>query len=112
MVINDSRLAQMGSLWGSMATEMGSILSLATDMCASLNGVAHEVLSKRDIAVMDTYWMALSRPDHREVIDNDASRTSYKLVHMGPEVYLLLLRKLLTIALEALSDGKPDKQYL
>lgn len=90
----------------------GQYFPLATDMCASLNGVAHEIVSKRDVSIMDTYWMALPRPDHREVIDKDASRTSYKLVHMGPEVYLLLLRKLLTIALEALSDGQPDELYL
>ena len=61
---------------------------------------------------MDAYWMSLSRPDHREVHDRDASRTSYKLVHTGLEVYDVLVRQVLTIALDAIRNGKPGEQFL
>jgi hypothetical protein len=84
----------------------------ATDACADINKIAWNIVRKAGMKVMDTYWMTLSRPDHREVIDKDASRTSYKLVHMGPEVYLVLLRQLLTIALDALRNGKPRRRRL
>ncbi|KAL3932152.1 MAG: hypothetical protein SGARI_004039 [Bacillariaceae sp.] len=96
--------------------KVGQYFPLATDMCFALNDVAEKVVQEEQkenaIPIMDVYWMTLARPDHREVVDKDASRTSYKLVHMGPEVYLQLLRQIFSIVLEALEEGEPDTQYL
>jgi hypothetical protein len=90
----------------------GQYFPLATDMCGHLNDVAKEIVEEKNVKIMDTYWMALPRPDHREVVDKDTSRTSYKLVHMGPEVYLQLMRQILSIVLEALEEGEANGTYL
>ncbi|KAL7559403.1 hypothetical protein ACA910_008023 [Epithemia clementina (nom. ined.)] len=82
------------------------------NMCHYFNQVAWDVVKEHDMQVMDTFWLTLPRADHREVIDRDASRTSYKLVHFGPEVYSSLVRQILMIALEAIKNGKPGKQYV
>jgi hypothetical protein len=60
---------------------------------AHWNNVAWEVLQpfSNEIAVMDAYWLTLSRPDHRE---SDRSNSLGKhLVHAGPQVYYVLMRK-------------------
>jgi hypothetical protein len=60
---------------------------------AHWNNVAWEVLQpfSDEIAVMDAYWLSLSRPDHRE---SDRSNSLGKhLVHAGPQVYYVLMRK-------------------
>ena len=43
-------------------------------------------MQEEKIPVVDTYWMTLSRPDHREVVQKETIRTSYKLVHLGVSV--------------------------
>jgi hypothetical protein len=53
------------------------------NFCAYVNKIAFGVMQEEEIPVMDTYWMTLSRPDHREVVQKETIRTSYKLVHLG-----------------------------
>jgi hypothetical protein len=60
---------------------------------AHWNNVAWEVLQpfSNEIAVMDAYWLTLSRPDHRE--SNRENSLGKHLVHAGPQVYYVLMRK-------------------
>jgi hypothetical protein len=60
---------------------------------AHWNDVAWEVLQpfSKEIAVMDAYWLTLSRPDHRE--SNRLNSLGKHLVHAGPQVYYVLMRK-------------------
>ena len=52
-------------------------------------------MAKLDIPVVDAFWLTRSRPDHRQVThDNDIGN---HLVHVGPEVYNVLLRQWLTV---------------
>lgn len=102
------RWGVFGVAWPQKA---GQNFPIDPNLCHDLNRVAWDVVHKSNMKVMDTYWLTLPRADHREVIDKDASRTSYKLVHFGPEVYLSLLRQITMIALEALMNGQPGKQY-
>jgi hypothetical protein len=68
------------------------------------NEVAWEVLqpflSSNEIAVMDAYWLTLSRPDHRE---SDRENVIGKhLVHAGPQVYYVLMRKWAMLILQTI----------
>jgi hypothetical protein len=60
---------------------------------AHWNNVAWEVLQpfSNEIAVMDAYWLTLSRPDHRE--SDRLNSLGKHLVHAGPQVYYVLMRK-------------------
>ena len=53
------------------------------NFCAYINEIAFGIMQEEKIPVVDTYWMTLSRPDHREVVEKETIRTSYKLVHLG-----------------------------
>jgi hypothetical protein len=69
------------------------VLPIDPTAVAHWNNVAWEVLQpfSNEIAVMDAYWLSLSRPDHRE---SDRSNSLGKhLVHAGPQVYYVLMRK-------------------
>jgi hypothetical protein len=51
------------------------------------------------ITVMDTFWITLSRPDHRQIdVESDLGR---HLVHAGVEVYDVLARQWAMMILEA-----------
>ena len=65
--------------------------------CLKFNQVAWDILQAKSIPVMDTFWLSLSRPDHRE-IDILNSRGK-KIVHLGVELYDVLLRKFLSAIL-------------
>ena len=60
---------------------------------AHWNNVAWEVLLpfSNEIAVMDAYWLTLSRPDHRE--SDRLNSLGKHMVHAGPQVYYVLMRK-------------------
>jgi hypothetical protein len=66
------------------------------------NDVAWEVLQpfSNEIAVMDAYWLTLSRPDHRES-DRENSLGKH-LVHAGPQVYYVLMRKWAMLILQTI----------
>jgi hypothetical protein len=69
---------------------------------AHWNNVAWEVLQpfSNEIAVMDAYWLTLSRPDHRE---SDRSNSLGKhLVHAGPQIYYVLMRKWAMLILQTI----------
>jgi hypothetical protein len=51
-------------------------------------------MKEADIPVLDSYWLTLARPDHREVdVDNSIGK---HLVHAGPQVYDSLVRQWVT----------------
>lgn len=87
------------------------------NFCGYINELAWPIVrsnnnNNNDVHVMDTYWLTLSRPDHREVVQKEAIRAFYKLVHLGPEVYGILVRKFVTIILEAVKNAKkPSVPY-
>jgi hypothetical protein len=88
------------------------------NFCGYINDLAWPIVqgnnsnNNNDVHVMDTYWLTLSRPDHREVVEKESIRTFYKLVHLGPEVYSILVRKFVTIILEAVQNvKKPGVPY-
>ena len=73
---------------------------LSPNFVEHLNAVAWEIMNERQILVMDSYWLTLARPDHRQItMENTLSQ---HLVHAGEEVYSVLLRKWLAIILDAL----------
>jgi hypothetical protein len=53
-----------------------------------------------DIPVMDAYWLTLSRPDHREVTKTNG--IVEKILHAGPEVHSVLVRKWAMMILESI----------
>ncbi|KAL7556644.1 hypothetical protein ACA910_003945 [Epithemia clementina (nom. ined.)] len=63
--------------------------------------VAWPLMTQYHISVMDAYWLSHSRPDHREIINHADANTPQrtKLVHLGVELYDVLLRKWLTLIL-------------
>jgi hypothetical protein len=79
---------------------MKQSLPFDTTFAEKFNDVAWEVMKEFDIPVMDTYWLTLSRPDHREVTANHS--LPKKLAHAGPEVYSVLVRKLAMMILETI----------
>lgn len=69
------------------------VLPVDPTAISHFNNVAWEVVQpfSNEIAVMDAYWLSLSRPDHRE---SDRSNSLGKhLVHAGPQVYYVLMIK-------------------
>lgn len=82
------------------------------NFCGYLNELAWDIMQEYKIPVMDTYWMTLSRPDHREIVKKEEIQRSYKLVHLGDEVYSFLVRKFVHAILEAALEGEPGVPYL
>jgi hypothetical protein len=85
--------------WGNYGvawpTEKWQLLPADPTAVQYWNEVAWQVLEpfvvSQKIAVMDAYWLSLSRPDHRE---SDRGNTiGKKMVHAGPQVYSVLMRK-------------------
>jgi hypothetical protein len=73
-------------------------LPLDTSSCAYFNEIAWSVMKEADIPVLDSYWLTLARPDHRESGDNNA--IGAHLVHAGPQVYDSLVRQWVTTFLD------------
>ena len=71
--------------------------------CADFNDIAFDLMDIYNIPVIDSYWMTLARPDHREI--DEINSRGKKMVHAGVEVYDVLLRKWLSVVLE---DGLAD----
>jgi hypothetical protein len=79
-------------------------LPFSSSFAEHFNTIAWEVMTEFDIPIMDAYWLTLSRPDHRESnVKNDISQ---KMVHAGPEVYSVLVRKWAMLALETICGRK------
>jgi hypothetical protein len=70
---------------------------LAAQACADVNAIAWEVMNQHRIPVMDSYWLTVARPDHREI--DPVSARGKKMVHSGVEVYDVLLREWMTMVL-------------
>jgi hypothetical protein len=77
-----------GNAWTPKAPQR---LPKAPNVCAYFNEIAWTVMSENNIPVQDTYWLTLSRPDHRQV--DAQNKVSNHLMHAGPEVYSILVRK-------------------
>jgi hypothetical protein len=83
--------------WGNYGVawpaDQWQVLPVDPTAVAHFNNVAWEVLQpfSNEIAVMDAYWLTLSRPDHRE--SNAFNSLGKHLVHAGPQVYYVLMRK-------------------
>jgi hypothetical protein len=78
------------------------LLPSDTSTILQWNEVAWEVLQpfSNEIAVMDAYWLTLSRPDHRESDRNNS--LGKHLVHAGPQVYYVLMRKWAMLILQTI----------
>jgi hypothetical protein len=80
-------------------------LPFSSSFAEYFNEIALEVMEEFDIPVMDTYWLTLSRPDHREVtVNNDIPP---KMAHSGPEVYSVLFRKWAMMILATICPSAP-----
>jgi hypothetical protein len=74
-------------------------LPKAPNVCAYFNEIAWSVMAAAErnshshikVHVQDTYWLTYSRPDHRQV--DAENKVSNHLMHAGPEVYSILVRK-------------------
>jgi hypothetical protein len=75
-------------------------LPFSSSFAEHFNEIAWEVMKEFDIPVMDTYWLTLSRPDHREV--NKENGIAEKMAHAGVEVYSVLVRKWAMLILETI----------
>jgi len=88
-------------------------LPLDTSYCRYFNHLAHDIVASynidyrksnnhdndnNSIVFLDAYWLTLARPDHRDAREGNA--LGKRLVHPGPEVYRVLLRKLLDVVME------------
>jgi hypothetical protein len=79
-------------------------LPFSSSFAEHFNTIAWEVMTEFDIPIMDAYWLTFSRPDHRET--NAKNDISQKMVHAGPEVYSVLVRKWAMLALETICGPK------
>jgi hypothetical protein len=70
---------------------------LASQACADVNTIAWEVMDQYRIPVLDSYWLTVARPDHREI--DPLNARGKKMVHAGVEVYDVLLRQWMTMVL-------------
>jgi hypothetical protein len=73
-------------------------LPLDTSSVAHFNEIAWSVMQKADIPVLDSYWLTLARPDHREV--DVVNSIGPHLSHAGPQVYDSLVRQWVTTFLD------------
>jgi hypothetical protein len=79
-------------------------LPFSSSFVEHFNTIAWDVMTEFDIPIMDAYWLTSSRPDHRET--NAKNDISQKMVHAGPEVYSVLVRKWAMLALETICGPK------
>jgi hypothetical protein len=84
-----------GNAWTPMTSQR---LPKAPNVCEYFNDIAWSIMAQNNIPVQDTYWLTLSRPDHRKV--DEENQTPNHLMHAGPEVYSILVRKWAMMILE------------
>jgi hypothetical protein len=75
-------------------------LPLAPNFCEYFNEIAWDVMQEYNVTVQDAYWLTLSRPDHRDAREKNA--LGKRLVHAGPQVYSVTMRKWAMMILETL----------
>ena len=80
---------------------------LDSQACHEFNQIAWHIMQDHDIPVVDAFWLSLSRPDHRQI--DAENRRGKKLVHLGVELYHVLLRKWLSLVAESLLLDKQDE---
>jgi hypothetical protein len=78
-------------------------MPFTTSFVEYFNEIAWDIMREMKVPIMDTYWLTLSRPDHREV--NEINGIQNKMVHAGLEVYSVLVRKWSMMILEAACPG-------
>jgi hypothetical protein len=96
--------------WGVFSVAWPSVAQtypLAPNGCEHFNEIAWDIMTRANISVMDSYWLTLSRPDHRQV-DEKNSLVGH-LMHAGPEVYSVLTRKWAMIILEVIRSSPRSK---
>jgi hypothetical protein len=74
-------------------------MPFTTSFVEYFNEIAWDIMREMKVPIMDTYWLTLSRPDHREV--NNLNSINMKMIHAGPQVYSVLVRKWFMMILEA-----------
>jgi hypothetical protein len=73
-------------------------MPLTTSFSEYFNEIAWDIMREMKVPIMDTYWLTLSRPDHREVVNDNS--ILMKMIHAGPQVYSVLVRKWFMMILE------------
>ena len=88
--------------WGMYAAswpgDVKQKLPLAPNFVEYFNEIAWDVMQEYNISVQDAYWLTLSRPDHRDAREKNA--LGKRLVHAGPQVYSVTMRKWAMMILE------------
>jgi hypothetical protein len=96
--------------WGMYAAswpgDVKQKLPLAPNFVEYFNEIAWDVMQEYNILVQDAYWLTLSRPDHRDAREQNA--LGKRLVHAGPQVYSVTMRKWAMMILEMTC---PDMKY-
>jgi len=81
-------------------------LALSPNAVERLNEIAWEILERKGVPTIDSYWLSLARPDNREVdLVNELSK---HLVHPGLEVLSVTTRIWATMILETIRDWKDE----
>lgn len=87
--------------WGNFGfawpPDQGQPFPLDSHAVSSFNRVAVGVMEQENVPTYDSYWLTVSRPDHREVTASNA--IGGHLVHAGPDIYDLLIRMWFTLVL-------------
>jgi hypothetical protein len=96
--------------WGMYAAswpgDVKQKLPLAPNFVEYFNEIAWDVMQEFNVSVQDAYWLTLSRPDHRDAREKNA--LGKRLVHAGPQVYSVTMRKWAMMILETTC---PDMKY-
>jgi hypothetical protein len=96
--------------WGMYAAswpgDVKQKLPLAPNFVEYFNEIAWDVMQEYNVSVQDAYWLTLSRPDHRDAREKNA--LGKRLVHAGPQVYSVTMRKWAMMILETTC---PDMKY-
>lgn len=93
--------AASGSTWLPNTTQP---MPFASDFAAHFNEIARQAMEEFKIPTMDSYWLTLSRPDHREVMPDN--KLSDKMAHAEREVYIVLVRQVAMMMLEVFCPMK------
>lgn len=93
--------------WGMYAAswpgDVKQKLPLAPNFVEYFNEIAWDVMQEYNVSVQDGYWLTLSRPDHRDAREQNA--LGKRLVHAGPQVYSVTMRKWAMMILETTCPG-------
>ena len=91
-----------GNAWTPLTPER---LPKAPNVCEYFNDIAWSIMAQNNIPVQDTYWLTLSRPDHRFI--GPELKVGEHLMHAGVEVYSILVRKWATMILQLIRTHAP-----